>query len=50
MESMEGFVRSANIAKLTKQLEGLPPGPERELLLKLLAEERAKPSKPGRVC
>jgi hypothetical protein len=39
---MERFIRSANIAKLTKQLEGLPAGAEREMLLKLLAEEKAK--------
>jgi hypothetical protein len=32
--------------KLTKQLEGLPAGAEREMLLKLLAEEKAKGSKP----
>jgi hypothetical protein len=42
---MERFIRNANIAKLTKQLEGLPAGAEREMLLKLLAEEKAKDSK-----
>jgi len=43
---MERFIRNANVAKLTKQLEGLPAGAEREMLLKLLAEEKAKGSKP----
>ena len=43
---MERFIRRANIAKLTKQLEGLAPGPERELVEKLLAEEKAKQPEP----
>ena len=43
---MERFIRNANVAKLTKQLESLPAGAEREMLLKLLAKEKAEGSKP----
>jgi len=45
---MERFVCAANITKFAKQLEGVPLGPERDLLLKLLAEEEAKAPKPNK--
>lgn len=47
-ESTDQFVRRTNIENFTKQLESLPAGVERVVLLNLLTEEKAKgrPAKP----
>jgi len=41
-QTTDEFVRSENIAYFEQRLTTIPEGAEREMLLKLLAEERAK--------